>query len=192
MFSYHRRFLFPIHIEHPDEKLAAVLANDFNGQDSEFASFAAYLFQSLHLPNSYLRDFLGMLAAEELGHWELIGVVIRKLGLNKLPQIGLPVDITSGQDNSKNTEKDIFQDIIPLLRKDEDSELKSKQRYLKLINSTNDTSLKKIFQFLAQRENIHQKLLNKIITLVSNEAGNEQFGEVIHEYRMSLRVKIVT
>jgi len=184
VFNFRRRLLFPIHIEHPDEKMAALLARDLNGPDGEFVSFANYLYHSVHITNTYLRELLGMVAAEELGHWEIIAVVIRKLGFDYLPSPDISTRISVGQNKSKIQDFE----VLNMLRYHEDSEIKAKQRYLKLVKSTDDQSLKKIFQFLACRETVHQKLLHRTISLVSEKAENEQFSAVIHEYKMSLRV----
>ena len=188
MFSYRRRLLFPIHIEHPDEKMAAELARDLNGPDGEFVSFANYLYHSIHITNIYLRDLLGMMAAEELGHWEIIGVVIRKLGLDYLPTTVTSVKVILGQSQNQSQSKVQDLDVLNMLRHHEDAEIKAKQRYLKLAKTTDDQSLKKIFQFLAYRETVHQKLIHRTISLVNEKADNEQFSELIHDYKMSLRV----
>jgi len=182
MFSYRKRLLFPIHIEHPDEKFAAVLLADYDGPDSEFAAFVRYMYHSLYMINPYVRDLLGMMAAEELSHWEMIGVVIRKLGLADLP----PYDSSGEFYDAHSLGKD--KDILEMLKNDEEAEELAKKRYTKLLNLTNDVYIKRLLRFLIRREAVHQKLINKTINILTLDVGYEQYAAIIHEYKMSLRV----
>jgi Mn-containing catalase len=180
MFSYQKRLLFPVYVEHPDEKFAQVLLEHFRGEDSEYAAYNRYLYYRLHTTTPLVRDLLGMIAAEELSHWEIIGVAIRKLSAADLPAFESYNNFTTG--NTADT------GIIPLLMAGQAAEERAKKLLLKHLSLTNDTYLKKMMRFLLDREDIHQKLLEKTITLLAQNAGNEQLASLIHEYKMSLRV----
>ncbi|AHF10521.1 MULTISPECIES: manganese catalase family protein [Dehalobacter] len=182
MFSYQKRLLYPVYVEQKNEKLAWTLLEHIGGKDGEFTAFTRHMYQRLHVINPYIRDLLGMIASEELAHMEIIAAVVRKLGLADLPLAN------SGQEswNMEYVEKST--DINEMLKIDEEAEIRAKRLYLRHLTLTEDTSLKKVLQFLVNREEVHQRLLRKSGVLVAQEANNEQFSTLIHEYKMSLRV----
>jgi len=182
MFSYRKRVIFPIHIDHPDEKFAAALIGNFQGPDSKLSAFTRLMYHRLHMDHPNGRDLLGMIAAEELGHWELIGNVALKLGLSDLPPGNFRGD--------NNVESDLKKDesIIHMLIRDEEAEARARKKLSKLLELTNDVYLQKMIRFLEGRDSVHQSLIRKTIVFVSQNAGNAQFSALIHEYRMSMRV----
>lgn len=182
MFSYQKRLLFPVYVEHPDEKFASVLLEHCDGKDGEFIAFSRYLRQRLQMPNPYVKDLLGMIAAEELGHLEMIGVAVKKLGYRESPacrseQKPEPAGL-NGTENG----------VLEMLKTNEEAEERAKKNYQKALGLTRDDNLKRMIQFLINREDVHQRLVKKAGILVAQAASNEQFSTLIHEYKMSLRV----
>jgi len=180
LFSYQKRLLFPVYIEYPDKELAHLLQKHYAGEDSEFVQFTQLMSQHLHINTPHIRDLLGMIAAEELGHLELIGAAIKKLGgqaplvKNYFPRQSL--EIASAVD------------ISSIMKDNEKAEEKAIKLYTKHIAKTNDTHIKRLLQFLINREEVHQKIFNRSALLIDQEAGSEQFSTLIHDYKMSLRV----
>ncbi|RNC29462.1 MAG: hypothetical protein AWM53_00460 [Candidatus Dichloromethanomonas elyunquensis] len=181
MFSYQKRLLFPVYVEHPDEKTAALFLEHFKGKDSELDTFARYMVFRLHVDNPVVRDLFGMIGAEELSHMEMIGVAVKKLGISELSYHNSPESWTAAKDQD---EPEVYQ----MLQTIQISEERSKKSYLKLLGITTDTYLKKMLRFLINREEIHQRLIEKTMNLIEENGGNEQFSSLIHEYKMSLRV----
>lgn len=182
MFSYQRRLFFPVQAEGPDPHFAKILLEHYGGRDSEFSAGTQYLNHRSNMPNPYVRDLLGMIAAEEMGHMEMIAVAIRKLEGTPLKYInsqGIPWNISY-----------IDQSIDPLkmLEADEGAEIRAKKLYSKHLAMTNDLCLKRMIEFLIQREEVHQKLFRKAGILLAQDGDNEQFSFLIHEYRRSLRI----
>ncbi len=182
MFSYQKRLLFPVYVENPDQKFATVLFEHFGGRDGEFTAFTRQMCHRLHMTNPYVRDLLGMIAAEELGHMEMIGVAIKKLGVPDLP-------IYNSNERFWEVEYiDNTTDVLEMLRMDEEAEDRTKKLYDKHLKMTGDPNLKRMIQFLINREEVHQRLFKKTGILITQGASNEQFSTLIHEYKMSLRV----
>ncbi len=179
MFSYQKRLMFPVYIEYPDKDIAHLLQQHYVGNDSEFAQFTRVMFQHLHIHNPYLRDLLGMIAAEELGHLELVTAAIKKLG-GREPLVN---ELLSEYPDSVSGAE-----ILKGMKENEEAEERAIKLYTKLLAKTDDFHLKRILQFLINREDVHRKIFSKIIILITQEAGNEQFAALIHEYKMSLRV----
>jgi len=195
MFSYRKRLIFPVYIEHPDKKLAVYLLKDFQGPDSELASFIRYMNHRLKVVDPHIRNLLGMIAAEEMGHWELIGTAIQKLGLPDLPFPTTAVgDGTAPAGEGTASVGDVPDGeaeetkILLMLKTDREAEEKAKKRYQKLTGLTNDANLQKMFRFLSGREAVHERLMMKTVDLLKSGAGKEHLVGVIREYRMSLRV----
>ncbi|UWG96076.1 manganese catalase family protein [Dehalobacter sp. DCM] len=182
MFSYQKRLLFPVHVDYKDEKLARVLLEHFAGYDSELTAFMRLMHQRLQAENPYIRDLLGMLGSEELAHMEVIGTAIRKLGIDNLPLTdpkGSPWDVGYVEKEASS---------IELMRLNEEAENRMKKLYMKHVGMTSDSNVKKMLLFLSSREEVHQRLFKKAGILLSQNAGNEQFSALIHDYKMSLRI----
>lgn len=182
MYSYHRRLLYPVQVEYPDKKFANILLEHYGGKDSEFSAFAQYANHRLNMPNPFVRDLLGMIAAEELGHMEMVAVAINKLG-------GPPPSYV----NSKGVPWQVnyidqSNDVVQMLKADEDAEIRAKKLYSQHYAMTNDSYLKRMIQFLISREEVHQRLFNKAAMLIVQRASSEHFSALIHEYKMGLRV----
>ncbi|MFA6809330.1 MAG: manganese catalase family protein [Eubacteriales bacterium] len=182
MFSYQRRLFYPVHVEQADPKFGNILMEHYGGKDSEFSATTQYLNHCSNMPNPYVRDLLGLIAAEELGHMEMIAVAINKLG-------GPPPSFV----NSKGVAWSVnyvnqSNNVIDMLRADEDAEIRAKILYSYHMTLTNDPCMKKMIQFLSGREDVHQRLFAKAGVLIAQGGSNEQFSALIHEYKMSLRI----
>lgn len=182
MFSYQKRLLYPVYVAYKDEKFAHALLAHFAGYDSELTAFIRLMHQRLHAVNPYIRDLLGMLGSEELAHMEVIGTAIRKLGIEDLPFTDPMGDAWS----ISYVEKTIS--AAEMMKINEEAEKRTKKLYSKHLAMTNDTNLKKMLQFLISREEVHQRLFKKAGIMLSQNASNEQYATLIHEFKMSLRV----
>lgn len=182
MFSYQKRLLFPVYVEHPDDKFASVLFDHYGGKDGEFTAFTRLLSHRLHMTNPYVRDLIGMIAAEELGHMEMIGVALKKLGMSELP-------ICNAKEEPWTIQSiEVGEDVLRMLKINEAAEDRMRKLYLKSLNLTKDVHLKKMIQFLITREEVHQSLFKKTSAVIAQGASNEQLSAIIHEYKMSLRI----
>jgi len=182
MFSYRRRLFFPVHVERPNPVYAQALLEHCHGKDGELATAVQYLIHSLNMPNRYIRELLGLLAAEELGHTEIIGVAINKLGGPALKLVnpqGQPWDATC-----------VDQALEPaaMLEADAEAECRTQALYKRQLDFADDPGLQRMFNFLASREEVHLQLVGKAQTLIRQGSPPEEFNELIYEYRMSLQV----
>lgn len=182
MFSYQKRLLYPVHVEYKDAKFARALLEHFAGYDSELTAFMRLMHQRLHVTNPYIRDLLGMLGSEELAHMEIIGTAIRKLGIEELPF----TDPAGDEWDISYVEKGI--NAPEMMKINEEAEDRTKKLYMKHLAMTSDINLKKMLQFLIDREEVHRLLFKKTGIMLSQDAGNEQYATLIREFKMSLRV----
>jgi len=172
VFNYHKRLFYPIHVERQDLAFAKVLIEHYAGIDSEFSSALQYFNQRSNISNRHVRELLGIIAAEELGHMELISVAIKKLG-------GSPLTFV----NSKGTPWGINYidqslDVINMLQVDVQAESRVCRLYRKHLELTN----------LISRGEVHKRLLKKAQKLIRENGSPEEFNELIYDYKMSLQV----
>lgn len=182
MFGYRKRLIFPIKIEEPDPVFAQVLSEHYAGKDSEFSAAVQYLNHRSNMRNHHLRELLGLIAAEELGHMELIAACVNKLG-------GAPVGYLDAQGSPWELKViDQSSDPIAMLQADIEAEVRSQTIYQKHIELTNAPGLQRMLNFLISREEVHNKLMQKAYRNLTQGGDPEQFPELIYEYKMSLQV----
>ncbi|MDR3600253.1 MAG: manganese catalase family protein [Desulfosporosinus sp.] len=153
-------------------------------RDSELSSSIQYLNQRSNMSNRYVRELLGLIAAEELGHMEIISVAINKLGGESLTCV-----------NSEGTPWvinfiDQSVDSINMLEVDIQAETRASRLYHQHLEMTSDPNMKRMINFLIGREEVHKRLLQKALTLIRETGSPEEFNELIYNYKMSLQVLV--
>ena len=179
MFYYKKRLIYPVHVEGPDPILAKVLFEDYQ---RELRSSIHYLNRRSNISNRYVRELLGLIAAEELGHMEIISVAINKLG-------GSPLISDNSQSvfwGMNNIDQTL--DSIAMLQLDVEAEARASQRYRRHIEFTSDPHMKRLNKFLGNREEVHRRLLQKAQTLIHKIGSPDEFNELIYEYKVSLQI----
>lgn len=181
VYSYRKRFFYPIHVERSDPAFAKQLSEHFGGKEGELTQIIQYLNHQVNMGHRFLRELFGLIAAEELAHLETIAAVITKLG-------GDPILYTNAKGEAWNI-RYLNQSTEPLqiLKADIELEVRSRVLYEKHIELTNDPGVKQLLAFLARREGIHQSLLNRSRKILGGKS-QEQFTEIIYDYKMSLQV----
>lgn len=182
MFTYRKRLFYPVYVERPDPMFGQVLLEHYGGKDSEFSAATQYLNHRSNMANRYVRELLGMIAAEEMGHMEMIAVAINKLG-------GLPLSYVNSQGMPWSMGYvDQSLDPIAMLQADAEAEIRARALYNHHLAMTSDPGLKRMISFLGSREDVHKHLFQKAQLLFRQNANPEQFGQLIYEYKMSLQV----
>lgn len=182
VYSYRKRFFYPIHVERPDPEFARQLLEHYGGRDGELTQITQYLNHQANINHRFLRELLGLIIAEELAHLETLTALIAKLG-------GDPVRYQNSL-GEKWTIYSVDQCTEPLeiLKADIELEIRSRVLYEKHMSLTSDPGVKRLLGFLARREGIHQSLLNRSRKILIEGKAPEQFTEIIYDYKMSLQV----
>ncbi|TGE33552.1 manganese catalase family protein [Desulfosporosinus sp. Sb-LF] len=181
MFSYSKPLFYPVHVQHPDPMFGQVLLEHYGGKDSEYSAATQYLNHRSNMSNRHLRDLLGLIAAEEMGHMEMIAIAINKLGgppLHYVNSQGIPWNISYVDQNL---------DPMAMLQADVEAEVRARILYNQHFIMTNDPGLKKMISFLGGREDVHKHLFQKAQMLIQSSAPLEQFNELIVSYKMSFQ-----
>lgn len=78
MWIYEKCLMFPVRITKPDPRMAKLLMAQYGGPDSELGASLRYLSQRFSMPDDRVKATLTDIGTEELGHWEMLGVMIRQ------------------------------------------------------------------------------------------------------------------
>ena len=78
MWIYQKCLEFPVRITKPDPRMAKLLMAQYGGPDSELAAGLRYLSQRFSMPDDRVKATLTDIGTEEMGHWEMIGVMIKQ------------------------------------------------------------------------------------------------------------------
>jgi spore coat protein JC len=179
VFKFAKGLLYPVEVSCPDPRFAQIMFEHYGGKDSEFSAATQYMNHRNNMPNPYVKELLGMIAAEEHSHMEMVAVSINKLGGPPLCYInseGVPW-------NLGYVDQSI--DPIAMLQADAEAEIRARQLYNQHLMMTDDPKLKRMISFLGGREDVHKYLFEKSQMLIMKGAGPEQFKKLITEYRMS-------
>ncbi len=179
MFKFANGLLYPVEVNYSDPRFGKIMFEHYGGKDSEFSAATQYLNHRSNMPNPYVKELLGMIAAEEHSHMEMIAVTINKLG-------GPPLCYVNSQGVPWNIGYvDQSLDPIAMLQADAEAEIRARKLYDLHFTMTEDPGLKKMISFLGGREDVHKYLFEKSQILIYKGAGPEQFKSLIKEYRMS-------
>lgn len=82
MFVYEKQLQYPVRIQNPNPRLAAVIISQYGGPDGELGASLRYLSQRYTMPFNELRGLLTDIGTEELGHLEMVGAIVHQLTRN--------------------------------------------------------------------------------------------------------------
>jgi Mn-containing catalase len=190
MFMHNKRLMYTVRVSEPNPMLASLFLEQFGGPDGELAAAMRYFTQGISEDDPGRKDLLIDIATEELSHLEVIGslvVMLTKGVKGKLAEgIGdgeLLADITRGGEshtlsllygggaalvNSAGVPwtaayVDSRGEPTADLRSNIAAEARAKIIYERLINVTDDPSIKDALGFLMTREIAHQKSFEKAL-----------------------------
>lgn len=82
MFFYDKKLQYPVKIDTPNPRLAAIIISQYGGPDGELGASLRYLSQRFSMPFDELKGLLTDIGTEELGHLEMIGAIVHQLTRN--------------------------------------------------------------------------------------------------------------
>ena len=176
MFKYDKKLPYPINIKRKDIKLAKYIITQYGGYAGELGAALRYFSQKFSMPTDEGRALLNDIATEEIGHAEMICVMVHQLlaGASKeeLEKVGLtgqyvehglgiyPVDVNGIPFDAK-----IFAstgDAVVDLAEDMAAEEKARIVYEHLIDISNDDDVIDVLLYLRQREIVHYNMFKKL------------------------------
>ena len=169
MFVYDKKLQYPVKIDKPNPRLAAIIISQYGGPDGELGASLRYLSQRYSMPFDELKGLLTDIGTEELGHLEMIGAIVHQLTRNlKDSQIqgsafapyfvdhtvgvyptaasGFPWNAASMQ---------VKGDPIADLAEDLGAEQKARVTYDNILRLSDDPDVNDVIKVLREREIVH-------------------------------------
>ena len=169
MFIYDKKLQYPVKIDKPNPRLAAVIISQYGGPDGELGASLRYLSQRYSMPFDELKGLLTDIGVEELGHLEMIGAIVyqltRNLSEKDIKTAGFDayfVDHTTGVYPTAASGWPwnaatiaVKGDLIADLTEDLAAEQKARVTYDNILRMSDDPDVNDVIKFLRQREVVH-------------------------------------
>ena len=97
MFKHEKQLFHPVEVERPNSQYAVLLQEQLGGGNGELKAAMQYMSQSFRIKDPEIKDLFLDIAAEELGHMEMVAQTINLLN-------GHDVDATKVQAGKKLNE----------------------------------------------------------------------------------------
>ena len=180
MFIYDKKLQYPVKIDKPNPRLAAIIISQYGGPDGELGASLRYLSQRYSMPFDELKGLLTDIATEELGHLEMVGAIVHQLTRNlKDHQIQdsafAPyfVDHTTGvyptaasgfpwSAASMQVKGDPMADLVEDLA----AEQKARVTYDNILRLSDDPDVNDVIKFLREREIVHFQRFGEAVELL--------------------------
>ena len=187
MFVYGKKLQYPVKIDKPNPRLAAVIISQYGGPDGELGASLRYLSQRYSMPFDELKGLLTDIGTEELGHLEIVGAIVHQLTRNlKDAQIKDPafapyfVDHTVGVYPTAASgfpwsaaSMEVKGDPIADLAEDLGAEQKARVTYDNILRLSDDPDVNDVIKFLREREVVHFQRFGEAMQLLREKLNQK-------------------
>ena len=180
MFIYDKKLQYPVKIDNPNPRLAAIIISQYGGPDGELGASLRYLSQRYSMPFDELKGLLTDIGTEELGHLEMVGAIVhqltRKLSDDQIRDSAFApyfVDHTAGVYPTAASgfpwtaaSMAVKGDPIADLTEDLAAEQKAWVTYDNILRLSDDPDVNDVIKFLREREIVHFQRFGEAIELL--------------------------
>ena len=190
MFKHEKQLFHPVAIEKPNPKYAVLLQEQLGGAKGELKAAMQYMSQSFRIKDAEIKDLFLDIAAEELGHMEMIAQTIHLLNGHDVDAISVPageieshvlLGLNPGLINASGyswtadyvtVTGDLCADLLSNIA----SEQRAKVVYEYLYRQIDDKKVKDTIDFLLNREEAHNAMFREAFNKVQDTGSNRDFG----------------
>ena len=194
MFTHHKKPLFPVKVGEVNPKFAQKLLEQFGGRSGEFTAMTEYFVQSFACTKPAIRDMLLDIATEEIGHLEMVGLMVEQLlrGAERekayedtlFSMMGQGPQFVDSLGNAWTSDwVRTSRDIVADLKHNVSAEAGAKMAYERLIHWTDDQECKDTLNYLMTREISHQRMFLKALETLGGIDAME--GTVKPEFELN-------
>ena len=190
MFKHEKQLFHPVEVERPNPQYAVLLQEQLGGGNGELKAAMQYMSQSFRIKDPEIKDLFLDIAAEELGHLEMIAQTINLLN-------GQDVDATKVQAGEVQTHVQnglnpglinasgyswtgdyvtVTGDLCADLLSNIASEQRAKVVYEYLYRQIEDKKVRETIDFLLNREEAHNQMFRDAFNKVQQTGSNRDFG----------------
>jgi len=190
MFKHEKQLFHPVGVERPNPQYAALLQEQLGGANGELKAAMQYLSQSFRIKDQKIKDLFMDIAAEELGHMEMVAQTIsllnghdvdaRKVDAGEI-QTHVLMGLNPGLINASgyswtgdyvSVTGDLCADILSNIA----SEQRAKVVYEYLYRQIDDKRVRETIDFLLNREEAHNQMFRDAFNAVQDSGSNQDFG----------------
>ena len=190
MFKHEKQLFHPVGVDRPNPQYAALLQEQLGGGNGELKAAMQYMSQSFRIKDQQIKDLFLDIAAEELGHMEMIAQTINLLNghdvdFSKTPggeiqthvQLGLNPGLINASGYSWTADYvTVTGDLCADLLSNIASEQRAKVVYEYLYRQIEDKNVRDTIDFLLNREEAHNAMFREAFNRVQNTGSNRDFG----------------
>jgi len=190
MFIHEKKLFHPVEIEGPNPQYAALLQEQLGGGNGELKAAMQYMSQSFRIKDPEIKDLFLDIAAEELGHMEMVAQTIHFLNGHDVDATQVPLGeiqthvllgLNPGLINASGyswtadyvtVTGDLCADLLSNIA----SEQRAKVVYEYLYRQISDKKVRETIDFLLNREEAHNQMFRDAFNKVQNSGSNRDFG----------------
>ena len=190
MFTHQKELFHPVEVEAPNPQYAALLQEQLGGGNGELKAAMQYMSQSFRIKDPDIKDLFLDIAAEELGHMEMIAETINLLNGHDVDAskvkageiqshviLGLNPGLINASGYSWTSDYvtvtgDLCADILSNIA----SEQRAKVVYEYLYRQIKDKKVRKTIDFLLNREEAHNQMFRDAFNKIQDTGSNRDFG----------------
>lgn len=190
MFKHEKMLFHPVGVEKPNPQYAVLLQEQLGGGNGELKAAMQYMSQSFRIKDPEIKDLFLDIAAEELGHMEMVGQTINLLNGHDVDAdavcsgeiqshviLGLNPGLINASGYSWTADYvTVTGDLCADLLSNIASEQRAKVVYEYLYRQIKDKKVQETIDFLLNREEAHNAMFQKAFNKVQNTGSNRDFG----------------
>ena len=190
MFKHEKQLFHPVAVERPNPQYAVLLQEQLGGGNGELKAAMQYMAQSFRIKDPEIKDLFLDIAAEELGHMEMIAETISLLNGHEVDaksvtageiqthvQLGLNPGLINASGYSWTGDYvTVTGDLCADLLSNIASEQRAKVVYEYLYRQINDKKVRETIDFLLNREEAHNQMFRDAFNEVQDSGSNQDFG----------------
>ena len=187
MFIYEKKLQYPVKIDRPNPRLAAIIISQYGGPDGELGASLRYLSQRYSMPFDELKGLLTDIGTEELGHLEMIGAIVHQLTRNlsdsQIKDSAFApyfVDHTAGVYPTAASgfpwtaaSIEVKGDPMADLCEDLGAEQKARVTYDNILRLSDDPDVNDVIKFLREREIVHFQRFGEAVQLLREKLNQK-------------------
>lgn len=190
MFKHEKQLFHPVEVEGPNPQYAALLQEQLGGANGELKAAMQYMSQSFRIKDQKIKDLFLDIAAEELGHMEMVAQTINLLNGHDVDYHNVSVGeiethvltgLNPGLINASGyswtgdyvtVTGDLCADLLSNIA----SEQRAKVVYEYLYRQIKDKKVRETIDFLLNREEAHNQMFRDAFNEVQDSGSNKDFG----------------
>lgn len=190
MFKHEKQLFHPVAVEGPNPRYAVLLQEQLGGASGELSAAMQYLSQSFRIKDPAIKDLFLDIAAEELGHMEMVAQTINLLNGHDVDAAAVEVGeiqthvltgLNPGLLNASGhawtgdyvaVTGDLCADLLSNIA----GEQRAKVVYQYLYRQISDKKVRETIDFLLNREEAHNAMFREAFNKVQDTGSNRSFG----------------